>query len=65
MSPAESASTKVGDRRLMGRVCMEPLEFSFPATDVLLEQLKQEGQSKVMMVGFHAEATSEKQAMGW
>ena len=50
---------------LMGRVCMAPSECSFLTDDALLGQSKGEGQSKVMMIGFNAEATSEKQAMGW
>ena len=50
---------------LMGRVFMAPLDCPFRTADSLLEQLKEEGQSKVIIVDFHAEATSEKQAMGW
>ena len=50
---------------LMGRVFMASLDCPFRTADTLLEQLKQEGQSKVIIVDFHAEATSEKQAMGW
>jgi metallophosphoesterase (TIGR00282 family) len=50
---------------LMGRVFMAALDCPFRTADTLLEQLKQEGQSKVIIVDFHAEATSEKQAMGW
>ncbi len=50
---------------LMGRVFMAPLDCPFRTADALLEQLKKEGQSKVIIVDFHAEATSEKQAMGW
>ena len=50
---------------LMGRVFMAPLDCPFRTADTLLEQLKEEGQSKVVIVDFHAEATSEKQAMGW
>jgi len=50
---------------LMGRVFMAPLDCPFRTADALLEQLKEEGESKVIIVDFHAEATSEKQAMGW
>lgn len=50
---------------LMGRVFMAPLDCPFRTADALLEQLKEEGKSKVIIVDFHAEATSEKQAMGW
>ncbi len=50
---------------LMGRVFMASLDCPFRAADALLEQLKEEGGSRVIIVDFHAEATSEKQAMGW
>ncbi len=50
---------------LMGRVFMAPLDCPFRTADALLDQLKKEGKSKVIIVDFHAEATSEKQAMGW
>jgi metallophosphoesterase (TIGR00282 family) len=50
---------------LMGRVFMASLDCPFRTADVLLERLREEGQSKVIIVDFHAEATSEKQAMGW
>ena len=50
---------------LMGRVFMAPLDCPFRAADALLEKLKEKGGSKVTIVDFHAEATSEKQAMGW
>ncbi len=50
---------------LMGRVFMAALDCPFRTADALLEQLKEEGQSKVIIVDFHAEATSEKQALGW
>jgi metallophosphoesterase (TIGR00282 family) len=50
---------------LMGRVFMASLDCPFRAADALLEKLKEEGGTKVIIVDFHAEATSEKQAMGW
>ena len=50
---------------LMGRVFMAPLDCPFRTADTLLEQLKEEGQSKVVIVDFHVEATSEKQTTGW
>ncbi|NQW23509.1 MAG: TIGR00282 family metallophosphoesterase [SAR202 cluster bacterium] len=50
---------------LMGRVFMGAVDCPFRAADALLEQLKAEGGSKIIIVDFHAEATSEKQAMGW
>jgi len=50
---------------LMGRAFMASLDCPFFAADALLEKLHEEGGSKVIIVDFHAEATSEKQAMGW
>ena len=50
---------------LMGRAFMASLDCPFLAADALLEKLHEEGGSKVIIVDFHAEATSEKQAMGW
>lgn len=50
---------------LMGRVFMASLDCPFRTADALLEQLNEEGESKVIIVDFHAEATSEKQALGW
>ncbi len=46
---------------LQGRVFMANLEDPFRAADALLKQIT----AKVIFVDFHAEATSEKVAMGW
>ena len=48
---------------LSGRVFMDPLESPFRVVDEMIEQLPKE--IKVVLVDFHAEATSEKVAMGW
>ena len=48
---------------LQGRVFMQPLDCPFRAAEALLESLK--GKADVIIVDFHAEATSEKMAMGW
>lgn len=53
----------IGVLNLQGRVFMEPLECPFHTADVLLEELR--GRTPIVLVDFHAEATSEKQAMGW
>ncbi|MCH8987208.1 MAG: TIGR00282 family metallophosphoesterase [Chloroflexi bacterium] len=50
---------------LMGRVFMTSLDCPFRTADALLKQWQEEGESKVIIVDFHAEATSEKQALGW
>ncbi len=47
--------------QLMGRVFMGGTNDPFHAADALLAQIK----AKVILVDFHAEATSEKVAMGW
>jgi len=56
---------------LQGRVFMTPNDCPFRTADRELERLAQLGSSdgagpvKIVIVDFHAEATSEKQAMGW
>ncbi|MBM3298307.1 MAG: TIGR00282 family metallophosphoesterase [Candidatus Aminicenantes bacterium] len=54
---------KVGVLNLQGRVFMEPLDCPFRAADEALEKIRLE--TPIVVVDFHAEATSEKQAMGW
>ena len=49
---------------LMGRVFMPPLDCPFRTASRILEET-QDSAPKVIIVDFHAEATSEKQAMGW
>ncbi|MFO7866481.1 MAG: TIGR00282 family metallophosphoesterase [Candidatus Aminicenantes bacterium] len=48
---------------LQGRVFMEPVDCPFKAADEKIEILREE--TPVIIVDFHAEATSEKQALGW
>jgi len=48
---------------LIGRVFMNPAECPFLAVDRALEELS--GRAQVVVVDMHAEATSEKVAMGW
>lgn len=51
---------------LQGRVFMDPLDDPFREADRILEGLAGEHPDlRVVMVDFHAEATSEKQAMGF
>ena len=54
---------KVAVMNLMGRVFMPPSDDPFRAVDALLADLS--GDTKVRIVDIHAEATSEKAAMGW
>ena len=48
---------------LQGRIFMQPLDNPFLAVKNILEDLRQ--QSNIIIVDFHAEATSEKVAMGF
>lgn len=48
---------------LMGRVFMEPLDCPFQKVKEILENIK--GKTNAIFVDVHAEATSEKVAMGW
>jgi metallophosphoesterase (TIGR00282 family) len=48
---------------LEGRIFMNPLESPFVAAERLLSELDEE--VRVVVVDFHAEATSEKQALGF
>ncbi len=48
---------------LMGRVLMGPLDCPFKKFDEIYEKVKPV--SDIIIVDFHAEATSEKQAFGW
>lgn len=50
---------------LMGRVFMAPIDCPFRTADALLKQAQQPDMPKVIIVDFHAEATSEKQGLGW
>jgi 2',3'-cyclic-nucleotide 2'-phosphodiesterase len=48
---------------LLGRVFMDPMDCPFRTADDILGRL--EGKTKAVLVDMHAEATSEKMAMGW
>ena len=48
----------------MGRIFMDPIDDPFQSVDREIERLKNEG-VKIILVDFHADATSEKQAFGW
>jgi hypothetical protein len=58
-----AAGIPVATLNLEGQVFMSPLDSPFAAADRLLAEL--DGKVKVILIDFHAEATSEKQAMGW
>ena len=48
---------------LLGRTFMAPIDCPFTTVDRILDNLPEE--LKIIVVDFHAEATSEKVAMGW
>jgi metallophosphoesterase (TIGR00282 family) len=53
----------VGVISLIGRMFMKPADCPYNAVDKILPQLRQ--QADIIFVDFHAEATSEKVAMGY
>jgi metallophosphoesterase (TIGR00282 family) len=57
-----SAGIPVGIINLEGRVFMNNLECPFRCADALIDDLRR--QTPIILVDFHAEATSEKVAMG-
>lgn len=54
---------KLGVLSLQGRVFMEPIDCPFRAADAAVEALRKE--TPCILIDLHAEATSEKQALGW
>ncbi|MDD4170191.1 MAG: TIGR00282 family metallophosphoesterase [Desulfotomaculaceae bacterium] len=56
-------NVQVAVLNLAGRTFMQALDCPFRKADQLIKQVKE--QAKVIVVDFHAEATSEKIAMGW
>ena len=54
---------KVGIVNLLGRVFMSPVDCPFKAIRSVLDELKK--RAKIILVDMHAEATSEKLAMGF
>jgi hypothetical protein len=59
----EVKGVKVGIVNLLGRVFMQCMDCPFQAVEKLLPKVKE--QAKVIIVDMHAEATSEKCAMGY
>ncbi len=53
----------VGIINLLGRVFMKPIDCPFRAVDLAVKELSK--LTKIIIVDMHAEATSEKIAMGW
>ena len=53
----------IGVVNVCGRVFMEPLECPFRTSRQAVEEISRE--TKIIVVDIHAEATSEKMALGW
>jgi 2',3'-cyclic-nucleotide 2'-phosphodiesterase len=54
---------RVGVLNLQGQVFMDPIDNPFRAADRFLEKIRK--QARIILVDFHAEATSERVAMGY
>ena len=62
----ERKGKRLGILNLEGQVFLPPIDSPFFCADRLIEELKAEGGERLpIFVDFHAEATSEKQAMGY
>ncbi|MGE5630897.1 MAG: TIGR00282 family metallophosphoesterase [Caulobacteraceae bacterium] len=59
----EKQGKRIAVINMNGRVFMECMECPFRTMDRILKEI--EANSDIIIVDFHAEATSEKQAMGW
>lgn len=60
----EKNGVKVGIINLLGRLYLENINCPFLAADKAIERIKEMG-VRIIIVDFHAEATSEKKAMGY
>lgn len=59
----KAGNNKIAVINLQGRTFLPPIDCPFRKADELIEKAGKE--TPVIFVDFHAEATSEKQAMGW
>ncbi|HZX10506.1 MAG TPA: TIGR00282 family metallophosphoesterase [Acidobacteriota bacterium] len=59
----DAEERKVAFLNLQGRVFMEPIDCPFRIADQEIDAIRKK--AHVIIVDFHAEATSEKQALGW
>jgi len=58
-----ASDVEVGVINLMGRVFMQPVECPFRVVKEEIERLK--NKTRIIIIDMHAEATSEKIALGW
>jgi len=63
MYTTNAASLKLTIINLQGRIEMQPIDCPFRKFDTLYEKINDE--TDIIIVDFHAEATSEKRAFGW
>jgi metallophosphoesterase (TIGR00282 family) len=61
--PIDGKSSKIGVINLTGRVFMQPVEDPFRTAEKIVNEIRVS--TPVIIVDMHAEATSEKQAMGF
>jgi metallophosphoesterase (TIGR00282 family) len=59
----DSSGISVGVINVMGRIFMVPLDCPFRTAEKEIEKLKRK--TRIIIVDIHAEATSEKEALGW
>lgn len=59
----EKSGVKVGIVNLIGRIYMSPAACPFAAAKRVTDKIREI--TPIIIVDFHAEATSEKEAMGW
>jgi metallophosphoesterase (TIGR00282 family) len=59
----DSSGISCGVINLMGRVFMKPIDCPFRTAEREIEKMKK--YTRIIIVDMHAEATSEKEAMGW
>ncbi len=59
----KNSQTKIGVINLNGRIFMDPAQCPFREAEKIVEEIKK--QTPIIIVDIHAEATSEKQAMGF
>lgn len=57
------SGTKIGVINLLGRVLMTPVDDPFRAAESAVQQIR--GETPIILVDVHAEATSEKAALAW
>lgn len=60
---AERAGKRIAVINLCGRVYMDCIECPFKTVDAILEEIN--SKADIIIIDFHAEATSEKLALGW